>query len=173
MSVSEDVMKHFPRVGMIAAMLLLISACVPEETLQSGVDAGSKQYAEVYVYRPDLGIKGGIDLQTVVLVDDRNAGVIDNGEYVHLFLKPGKYQLAIRADENVRKDVTTLHLANHDVRYFEVRANPKRMVTAIAIPFGDIVTSKAFLLQERNRKDFEKAAANLKDVTGRHEIEGN
>jgi len=34
----------------------------------------------LYIYRPDLGIKGDTNLQTVVLIDGKKEAIIDNGK---------------------------------------------------------------------------------------------
>jgi len=162
-------MDHSFKLDIAVVMLFMMTACVPSETLQSGVDADSEQYAEVYIYRDKLGITGGIDMKTVVLIDDKKVALIDDREYVPVYLNPGKYKLSIRADENERKDSKEIMLANHDALYYEVLGNAKRMVTAMAIPFGDIVTSKAYLLKKRTKRDFEMIENTLTKVPNQNE----
>lgn len=152
--------------GMLAwaAATLILVGCAPSESYQKAEDLTPDHTARLYVYRDQLGVNGGILMKTEVYVDNARAALIDNREYASVFLQPGTHQVSIRSDENFRKDSVEFAVSGGDVKYFEVVNNPKRLATAIAVPWADMVTSKAHLLAERTKDDFRRIEKTLREV---------
>jgi len=109
--------------------------------------------ANVYIYRVDAGIKGGVQTAWIYRDNKKVANMVDH-QYIVLTLPRGKHTIAVRAETNVRKDTLKLNVKSGQNYYFTIETNAAHVATLVAIPILDMVTSKAFNFKQVDSKQF-------------------
>ena len=109
--------------------------------------------ANVYIYRVESGVKGGVQTAWIYRDNKKVAELVDH-QYVVIPLSKGKHTIEVRAETNVRKDTLKLNVKPGQNYYYTLKTNAAHVATFVAIPLLDMVTSKAFNFEQVGSKQF-------------------
>jgi len=115
-------------------------------------------------FREKLSIVTSGIHQSWIYIDGQKRVVIKNYQYTVVPVAPGKHEIAIRADSNVRKYVLETTIGEGERQCFQVVNNKVHAVTVNIIPIADMGTTKASKLKPVSEREFLKAKAKLKEV---------
>ncbi len=114
---------------------------------------------QIHIFRKSQFNAGGVG--AVVYIDDQNILKLYINEYAEFPVSAGKHIISVKSDSATVKDEYEVDVKAGESLYYEIIANPARLIPVLLLPIIDVLAVKTFLLKPSSEEFYAAESVEL------------